>query len=156
MAKKEINFDINSEEGEEDRTTISINGIGEVVLVETYPEYEFLEDVSEDGLEELALDIEDSIGKIEHLEIEDEYKRQGYAKLLMNKAIELAKEKGLIPLYLNASPMGSKQYGLGLDDLTGFYESLGFEVFSRQGGNNLMILKKYPKAEVDFEGICLE
>jgi len=156
MAKKEINFDINSEEGEEDRTTISINGIGEVVLVETYPEYEFLEDVSEDGLEELALDIEDSIGKIEHLEIEDEYKRQGYAKLLMNKAIELAKEKGLIPLYLNASPMGSKQYGLGLDDLTGFYESLGFEVFSRQGGNNLMILKKYPEAEVDFQGTCLE
>ena len=33
MAKKEINFDINSEEGEEDRTTISINGIGEVVLI---------------------------------------------------------------------------------------------------------------------------
>ena len=141
MATKKINFDIESREGEEDRTTISINGIGEVVLVETFPEYEFLEDVGEDGLEELNVEEGDLIGKIEHLEIEDEYKGQGYAKILMNKAIELAKEKGLMPLYLNASPMGSKRYGLDVDDLTGFYESLGFEVFLRQGGNNLMILK---------------
>ena len=136
-----IIFDINSEEGEEDRTTISINGIGEVVLVETYPEYEFLDDVDEDALEELNLSTEDVIGKIEHLEIKDKYKGQGYAKLLMKKAIAVAKEKGLMPLYLNASPMGSKRYGLNLDDLTGFYESLGFEVFLQQGGNNLMILK---------------
>jgi len=136
-----INFDINSEEGEEDRTTISINGIGEVVLVETYPEYEFLDDVGEDGLEELNLSTEDMIGKIEHLEIEDEFKGQGYAKLLMKKAIAVAKEKGLMPLYLNASPMGSKKDGLDIDDLTGFYESLGFEVFLQQDGNNLMILK---------------
>jgi GNAT superfamily N-acetyltransferase len=141
MATKKINFDIESREDEEDRTTISINGIGEVVLTETFPEYEFLEDVGEDGLEELNVEEGDLIGKIEHLEINDEYKGQGYAKLLMNKAIELAKEKGLMPLYLNASPMGSKRYGLDVDDLTGFYESLGFEVFLRQGGNNLMILK---------------
>jgi predicted GNAT family acetyltransferase len=141
MATKKINFDIESREDEEDRITISINGIGEVVLTETFPEYEFLEDVGEDGLEELNVEEGDLIGKIEHLEINDEYKGQGYAKLLMNKAIELAKEKGLMPLYLNASPMGSKRYGLDVDDLTGFYESLGFEVFLRQGGNNLMILK---------------
>ena len=140
MATKII-FDINSEEGEEDRTTISINGIGEVVLVETYPEYEFLDDVDEDALEELNLSTEDVIGKIEHLEIKDKFKGQGYAKLLMKKAIAVAKEKGLMPLYLNASPMGSKRYGLDVDDLTGFYESLGFEVFLQQGGNNLMILK---------------
>lgn len=106
-----INFDINSEE---DRTTISINGIGKVVLVETFPEYEFLEDVDENGLEKLNVDVEEVIGKIEHIEIEDEYKGQGYAKLLMNKAIEVAKEKGLMPLYLNASPMGSKDMDLML------------------------------------------
>jgi len=46
-----------------------------------------------------------------------------------------------MPLYLNASPMGSKRYGLNLEDLTGFYESFGFEVFLQQGNNNLMILK---------------
>jgi len=141
MTTKKITFDIESREDEEDRTTISIDGIGEVVLIETFPEYEFLEDIGEDGLEELNVEEGDLIGKIEHLEIEDEYKGQGYAKILMNKAIELAKEKGLMPLYLNASPMGSKRYGLDVDDLTGFYESLGFEVFLRQGGNNLMILK---------------
>ena len=138
---KKVKFDIESREDEEDRTTISINGIGEVILIETFPEYEFLEDVGEDGLEELGVEEGDIIGKIEHLEIEDEYKGQGYAKLLMEKAIEVAKEKGLMPLYLNASPMGSKRYGLNIEDLTGFYESLGFEVFLRQGGNNLMILK---------------
>jgi GNAT superfamily N-acetyltransferase len=126
---------------EEERIEISIKDIGKVILVETYPEYEFSEDVGEDGLEELNVEEGDLIGKIEHLEIEDKYKGKGYAKLLMNKAIEVAKEKGLMPLYLNASPMGSKRYGLDVDDLTGFYESLGFKVFLRQGGNNLMILK---------------
>jgi GNAT superfamily N-acetyltransferase len=136
---KKVKFDIESREGEEDRTTISINGIGKVDLIETFPEYEFLEDIGEDGLEELGVEEGDFIGKIEHLEIEDEYKGQGYAKSLMNKAIELAKEKGLMPLYLNASPMGSD--GLDIDDLTRFYESFGFEVFLEQRNNNLMILK---------------
>jgi GNAT superfamily N-acetyltransferase len=135
---KKVKFSI---EEEEERTTISIKGIGEVILVETFPEYEFLEDVGEDGLEELGVEEGDMIGKIEHLEIDDKYKGKGYAKLLMNKAIEVAEEKGLMPLYLNASPMGSKRYGLNLEDLTGFYESFGFEVFLQQGNNNLMILK---------------
>ena len=136
---KKVKFDIESREGEEDRTTISIKGIGEVVLVETFPEYEFIDDIDEDTLEELGVEEGDIIGKIEHLEIEDKYKGQGYAKLLMNKAIEVAKEKGLMPLYLNASPMGSN--GLDINDLTAFYESFGFEVFLEQGNNNLMILK---------------
>jgi GNAT superfamily N-acetyltransferase len=145
---KKVKFDIESREGEEDRTTISINGIGEVVLTETFPEYEFLEDIGEDGLEELGVEEGDFIGKIEHLEIEDEYKGQGYAKSLMNKAIELAKEKGLMPLYLNASPMGSD--GLDIDDLTRFYESFGFEVFLKQRNNNLMILKDKNNPDIRF------
>ena len=136
---EKIKFDI-EEDDEEQRITISIKNIGEVILVVTYPEYEFLEDIGEDGLEELGVEEGDMIGKIEHLEIEDKYKGQGYAKLLMNKAIEIAKEKGLMPLYLNASPMGSD--GLDTDALTIFYEKLGFQVFLEQGGNNLMILKE--------------
>jgi len=145
---KKVKFNIENEENEEDRTTISINGIGEVILVETYPEYEFLEDINneEEILNELGVSEGDLIGKIEHIEIKDEYKGKGYAKLLMKKAIELAKEKGLMPLYLNASPMGYK--GLNIEDLTSFYESLGFEVFLSQGNNNLMILNsknKYAK-----------
>jgi GNAT superfamily N-acetyltransferase len=136
---KKIKFDI-EEDDEEQRITISIKNIGEVILVVSYPEYEFLEDIGEDGLEELGVEEGDMIGKIEHLEIEDKYKGQGYAKLLMNKAIEIAKEKGLMPLYLNASPMGSD--GLDIDALTIFYEKLGFQVFFEQGRNNLMILKE--------------
>jgi hypothetical protein len=38
--------------------------------------------------------------------------------------------------------MGSKRYGLSLEDLTDFYESFGFKVFLNQGNNNLMILKE--------------
>ena len=135
---KKVKFDIDDDE-EEERVTISIKGIGQVVLVETFPEYEFIDDIDEDTLEELGVEEGDIIGKIEHLEIEDKYKGQGYAKLLMNKAIEVAKEKGLMPLYLNASPMGIN--GLDINDLTAFYESFGFEVFLEQGNNNLMILK---------------
>ena len=127
------------ENEDEDRIEISLKNIGKVILVVTYPRYEFSEDVGEDGLNELGVEEEDMIGKIEHIEIEDEYKGKGYAKILMNKAIEIAKERGLMPLYLNASPMGFK--GLRLDDLTAFYESFGFEIFLSQGNNNLMILK---------------
>jgi GNAT superfamily N-acetyltransferase len=148
---KKVKFNIESKEGEEDRTTISIKGIGEVVLVETFPEYEFLEDIGEDGLEELGVEEGDMIGKIEHLEINDKYKGKGYAKLLMNKAIEVAKEKGLMPLYLNASPMGSKRYGLNIEDLTGFYQTFGFEVFLEQGNNNLMILKDSNNPDIRFK-----
>ena len=90
MATKQITFDIESREDEEDRTTISLKGIGEVVLVETFPEYEFTEDIDEDTLNDLGLSEGDMIGKIEHIEIKDEYKGKGYAKLLMKKAIELA------------------------------------------------------------------
>jgi len=135
---KKFKFDIEENEGEE-RTEISINGVGKVILVMTYPEYEFMDDIGEDGLEELGIEEGEIIGKIEHIEINDKYKGQGYAKLLMNKAIEIAEEKGLMPLYLNASPMGSR--GLNIDDLTAFYESFGFQVFLEQGNNNLMILK---------------
>ncbi len=135
---KKFKFDIEEDE-DEDRTEISINGVGKVILTMTYPEYEFMDDIGEDGLEELGIEEGEIIGKIEHIEINDKYKGQGYAKLLMNKAIEIAEEKGLMPLYINASPMGSR--GLNIDDLTAFYESFGFQVFLEQGNNNLMILK---------------
>ena len=137
---KKIKFDVESREGEEDRTTISLKNIGEVVLVETYPEYEFIGDIDEDTLNDLGVSQGDLIGKIEHIHIKDKYKGKGYAKLLMKKAIDVAKKKGLMPLYLNASPMGYS--GLNLEDLTGFYMSFGFELFLNQGGNNLMILKE--------------
>ena len=142
---KKVKFSIEQDD-EEDRIKISIKGIGEIILVETTPKYEFLEDIGEDGLEELNLNEDDFIGKIEHIEIADNFKGKGYAKILMNKAIAVAKEKGLMPLYLNASPMGFK--GLNTTDLTAFYESFGFEVFLYQGHNNLMILNSSSNAKM--------
>ena len=135
--------DFEIEENEDgDRITISLKGIGEVILVQTSPEYEFTEDIDEDTLEELNVSDGDMIGKIEHLEVNDKFKGKGYAKSLMNKAIEIAEEYGWMPLYLNASPMGSKRYGLNIEDLTGFYETFGFKVFLEQGNNNLMLLNE--------------
>ena len=135
--------DFEIEENEDgDRITISLKGIGEVILVQTSPQYEFIEDIDEDTLEELNVSEDDMIGKIEHLEVNDKFKGKGYAKSLMNKAIEIAEENGWMPLYLNASPMGSKRYGLNIEDLTGFYETFGFKVFLEQGNNNLMLLNE--------------
>ena len=135
--------DFEIEENEDgDRITISLKGIGEVILVQTSPQYEFIEDIDEDTLEELNVSEYDMIGKIEHLEVNDKFKGKGYAKSLMNKAIEIAEEYGWMPLYLNASPMGSKRYGLNIEDLTGFYETFGFKVFLEQGNNNLMLLNE--------------
>ncbi len=121
-----------------DRINIVLNGIGHIILVVTYPQFEFEEELGEEGLDELGLDSQQTIGKIEHLEVEPDYRGKGYAKILMNKAIEIAKKKNLMPLFLNASPIQSAS-GLGLQDLTKFYESFGFKVILNQGGNNLML-----------------
>lgn len=143
---KKYKIKVEEEDDDGDRTKIYIPQIGSITLVQTYPEYEFMDDISDEQLDELGLYEGDTIGKIEHLQIEDKYKGQGYAKVLMREAIQLANKKGLFPLYLNASPMGSS--GLNLNDLTKFYESFGFEVFLEQGNNNLMILNmnNIPKA----------
>jgi GNAT superfamily N-acetyltransferase len=127
-------------ENEDERTTLSLNGIGSIVITETTPEYEFVDDISEDELENLDLYEDDFISKIEDLRINDGYKGKGYAKLLMNKALDYIDENYSYPIYLNASPMQSDGM-LNLNDLTRFYEKFGFKVFKRQGNNNLMIKK---------------
>ena len=123
---------------DEDRIKIEIPEIGYVILTNTTPESEFSEDISEEQLEELGLDYQDFIGKIEHLYINPKSRGEGNAKLLMQKAIQYAEKKGMTPIYLNASPIQAEK-GLGLNDLTKFYEKFGFETFKRQGQNNLMI-----------------
>ena len=127
-------------ENEDERTTLSLNGIGSIVITETLPRYEFVDDISEDELENLGLYEDDFISKIEDLRINDGYKGKGYAKLLMNKALDYIDENYSYPIYLNASPMQSDGM-LNLNDLTRFYEKFGFKVFKRQGNNNLMIKK---------------
>ena len=123
---------------DEDRIKIGIPEIGYVILTNTTPESEFSEDISEEEMEELGLDYQDFIGKIEYIYINPKSRGEGNAKLLMQKAIKYAEKKGMTPIYLNASPIQAEK-GLGLNDLTKFYEKFGFETFKRQGQNNLMI-----------------
>jgi GNAT superfamily N-acetyltransferase len=127
-------------EEDEDRFRIELEGIGSLILTVTTPEYEFLDDLGDERLEELGLDAQDFIGKIEHIVIDEDFRGMGYAKKLMEVAIKFAKEKNLFPLYLNASPMGFG--GLNLKSLTAFYEKFGFEVILHQGNNNIMLMSK--------------
>ena len=135
-------------ETEDETTTLFLDDIGSITITETTPQYEFVDDISEDELESLDLYEDDFITKIEDLRVNDEYKGKGYAKLLMKKALDYIEENYSYPIYLNASPMLYQQ-GLNLNDLTGFYESFGFKVFKKQGGNNLMI--KQSKDSEDFK-----
>jgi len=151
--ENEVKF--TEEDAGEDRIKISIKNIGSVILVATYPKYEFKDDFTEDEFEKLGLDEDDVIGKIEHIEIDDVHKGKGYAKLLMTRAIKIAKEKDLVPIYLNASPMGFS--GLRTDELTEFYKKFGFRVIKKQGNNNLMLLDESEKVyESENTGIPKE
>jgi GNAT superfamily N-acetyltransferase len=123
---------------DEDTVKIEIPGVGYIVLTNTTPESEFSDDISEEEMEDLGLDPQDFIGKIEHLHVNPNNRGEGIAKLLMQKAIEYAEKKGMTPIYLNASPIQAER-GLELNDLTKFYEKFGFETFKRQGQNNLML-----------------
>lgn len=123
---------------DEDRITIS-SPYGSIVITETYPEYEFVEDLTPEELENINIDEGDPIVKIEHIEVNPKYRGQGYGKELMKKALEEAKKRNANIIYLNASPMGFD--GLPLNALTKFYENFGFTVFKEQGGNNLMFQK---------------
>lgn len=75
----------------------------------------------------------DRFVKIDYLNIIDGEKGKGYAKELMKKAIAYAKEHGERVLYLNASPMGFS--GLNINDLTGFYNTFGFQTLVDSGKN---------------------
>jgi GNAT superfamily N-acetyltransferase len=123
---------------DEDTVKIEIPGKGYVILTTTTPESEFSEDVSEEEMEDLGLDPQDFIGKIEHLLVNPNSRGEGIAKLLMQKAIQYAEKNSMTPIYLNASPIRAER-GLGLNDLTKFYEKFGFKTFKRQGQNNLML-----------------
>ena len=134
-------FDVVLDEG---KTTIKLKGIGEVILNEANPQNE-LSDVKKSIFKKIGLEDEEFFGKLEHIEVSDSNRGKGYAKMLMEKAISYARENGLMPLYLNASPLSKN--GLQLKELTKFYEKFGFKVFDKQVSNgvptnNLMILKE--------------
>jgi len=120
---------------DEDRVTIS-SPYGSVVITETSPKYEFVEDLSPEEFGQVGVDEDDFIAKIEHIEINPNNRGQGYGTALMEEAMKELSRRNTNYIYLNASPMGFE--GLSLGDLTKFYEKFGFNVIKEQGGNNLM------------------
>lgn len=124
---------------DEDRTiitaTVNNNKIGSVISEILFNDYYEFEDVlSEDEFNQMFPD--DTIVKIEHIEVNDNYKNSGIATTLMNQMMNLMKNEGYTQFYLNASPMGFS--GLNLSQLVRFYEKFGFKTFLNQGRNSLM------------------
>lgn len=125
---------------DEDRTYITAfiddKKVGTLVmeiLFNAY-QYEFEDWLDENTFDELYPNNE--IVKIEHIEIDDNYKSLGIGKELMKRGMEAMKRNGYNQFYLNASPMGST--GLGTKRLVEFYKKFGFEVLLNQGNNVLM------------------
>jgi len=125
---------------DEDRTTITafidnkkVGSLSMEILFDAY-KYEFDDVFDEDTFYELYPDIE--IVKIEHIEIDDNYKNSGIGSELMERGMKLMKVNGYNQFYLNASPMGFN--GLGTMDLVDFYKKFGFKELLNQGHNVLM------------------
>lgn len=125
---------------DEDRTTITAyinnNKVGSLsmeFLFDAY-QYEFEDVFDEDTFDEMYPDSE--IVKIEHIEVDDNYKNSGIGSELMKHGMELMKKNGYNQFYLNASPMGFK--GLNTMDLVNFYKKFGFKELLNQGHNVLM------------------
>ena len=121
---------------DEDRTTIS-SPHGNVIVTETFPKYEFIEDLTPEEFEALGIDENEIIAKIEHLEVDIAFRGKGIGGKLLEQAIQKAHNMGVNFIYINACPMGINS--LSLDDLTVFYQKYGFKIFKKQGGNNLMV-----------------
>ena len=124
---------------DDERTTIS-SPYGSIVITETSPKYEFVEDLTPEEFERIGVDEDDFIAKIEHIEVTPNNRGQGYGAALMEEAMKELSKRNISNIYLNASPMGFG--GLSLRDLTSFYEKFGFNVIKNQGGNNLMWLSR--------------
>lgn len=81
----------------------------------------------------------DRFFNIQELKVVKEYRGQGYAKKLLTKAIEKAKQLKFTQVYLNANAIEFYQ-GLPQYQLVEFYKSFGFKEVLNQGKNSLMIL----------------
>lgn len=100
--------------------------IGKVVIEYVVSGYwEFEDEISEERYDELFPD--DRFAKIQYISIATEYTGKGYAKQLMNKALEDIKSNGEKTVYLNASPMGHNE--MYIDGIVNFYGKFGFETF---------------------------
>jgi len=103
------------------------------VLFESY-DYEFSDVFDEDTFNKIYPG--NKIVKIEHIEVDDNYKNSGIGYKLMEYGMSLMKKDGYNQFYLNASPMGFK--GLNTPNLVNFYKKFGFNELLNQGNNVLM------------------
>lgn len=138
--QESINKIIYKKSVDEDRITITAyinnNKVGSLtmeILFDAY-QYEFEDVFDEDSFNEIYPDSD--IVKIQHIEVDDNYKNSGIGSELMNRGMELMKKNGYKQFYLNASPMGFK--GLGTMDLVDFYKKFQFKELINQGHNVLM------------------
>jgi GNAT superfamily N-acetyltransferase len=126
---------------DDDNVTINAiknrNIIGKISFEFVFDAYREFEDLIEKGemtdQEYESIFPNDRFVKIDYLNVIDGEKGKGYAKQLMQKAISYAKEHGETVMYLNASPMGFS--GLNINDLTGFYNTFGFQTLVDSGHN---------------------
>ncbi len=125
----------------EDRTSIT-SEFGKTTVAITYPMYEFTEDLSEVELENLKLDEDEPIAKIENIDVDINNRGLGYGRELLNEAISKAKTMGVRFIYLNACPTGHSHLigyeSLNLEQLVNFYKRHGFFIFKDQINNKLM------------------
>jgi len=127
-------------ERDDERTIISLANKGSGSYTESYPKYEFSEDLTDDDFNKLGIDEDELITKIDDLSVNEDELNKGNGRKIMDRIIDDVIKNGNDFVYLNASPMGSK--GLNLNDLTDFYKDYGFKVLINQGGNNQMYATK--------------
>lgn len=112
---------------------LKIGSLSMEILYEAY-QYEFEDVFDEDTFNELYPKSE--IVKIEHIDVDDQYRNSGIGYKLMKRGMELMKKNGYNQFYLNASPMGFN--GLNTINLVNFYKKFGFKELLNQGHNVLM------------------
>jgi len=87
--------------GDEERTEIS-SPYGSVIITETTPRYEFVDDLTPEEFERVGIDEDDFIAKIEHIEVNSAYRGQGYGTALMKEAMKELSKRNINYIYLNA------------------------------------------------------
>jgi ribosomal protein S18 acetylase RimI-like enzyme len=141
--KGNIEYKISEDEDSESiAVTAFINGekIGEVGASLLFGDfyYQFEDDFTEEEIDNIFP--EDTLAKIDYIEVYKEYRGYGIANKLMNNIMDKLINDGVKQFYLNASPMGMHK-SLNKSDLVNFYKKYGFEILLDQGGNTLMIKK---------------
>jgi ribosomal protein S18 acetylase RimI-like enzyme len=76
--------------------------------------------------------------KLEHLEINPEYRNGGYGKQLMDAVVSYVKKRNTNTLYLIAAPVGFEPR-ISLDALTNFYKKYGFNIVKDFGNARDMV-----------------